>query len=92
MPTEGANSISELDIANPSSVAPAGEGDDHIRMLKEVLTASFPALNGLIEDVLVDLEVLLELFDLSRALLEAFFEVFQFLGQLCPAWAPFRVG
>jgi hypothetical protein len=48
MPTEGATNISELDKNNPSSTAPAGEGDDHLRMIKDVLLASFPALDGLI--------------------------------------------
>jgi hypothetical protein len=50
MPTEAATSISELDKNNPSSTAPAGEGDDHLRMLKDVLLASFPALDGLISN------------------------------------------
>jgi len=48
MPIEGAGSISELDPVNPDSNAPAGEGDDQLRQLKEVLLASFPALDGLI--------------------------------------------
>jgi hypothetical protein len=50
MPTEGATNISELDKNNPSSTAPAGEGDDHLRMIKDVLTVSFPALDGLISN------------------------------------------
>ena len=54
MPTEGASTISELDIANPASNAPAGEGDDHLRMIKEVLVASFPGLNGLISNSVAD--------------------------------------
>ena len=48
MPIEGAGSISELDPNNPDSNAPAGEGDDQLRQLKEILLASFPALDGLI--------------------------------------------
>lgn len=54
MPTEGASSISGLDATNPASTAPAGEGDDHLRMLKDVLLASFPALDGLIRNDLGD--------------------------------------
>ena len=54
MPTEGASNISELDSANPASDAPAGEGDDHLRMIKDVLLASFPALDGLISNAVGD--------------------------------------
>jgi hypothetical protein len=54
MPTEGATNIAGLDPANPSSTAPAGEGDDHLRMIKEVLLASFPALDGLISNAAGD--------------------------------------
>ncbi len=48
MATEGAGSIKELDPNNPGSNAPAGEGDDHLRMIKDVVKVSFPELDGLI--------------------------------------------
>ena len=48
MPTEGAGSISELDKAAPTSAGPAGEIDDELRQLKDVLLASFSALDGAI--------------------------------------------
>ena len=51
MPTEGASTISELTPASPTAAGPAGEGDDELRQLKTVLVASFPALDGLIENV-----------------------------------------
>ena len=50
MPTEGANSISDLNSSAPTSAGPAGEGDDELRQLKAVLLASFPALDGLISN------------------------------------------
>lgn len=50
MATEGATNISELDKAAPAGNAPAGEADDHLRMIKDVLLASFPALDGLISN------------------------------------------
>lgn len=44
MPTESATYISQLDAAQPVVNAPAGEGDDHLRLLKLVLQAQFPNL------------------------------------------------
>lgn len=54
MTVESASNISQLDSANPGSLAPAGEGDDHLRLIKEVLLASFPALDGLISNSAAD--------------------------------------
>ena len=50
MPTEGASTIKDLDPANPTRQSPAGEMADHLRMLKDVLQASFPELDGLIRN------------------------------------------
>lgn len=44
MPTESATYISQLDATQPVVNAPAGEGDDHLRLLKLVLQAQFPNL------------------------------------------------
>jgi hypothetical protein len=46
MPLESANTITELNILNPVSGDVKGEGDDHLRLLKKVLKATFPNSNG----------------------------------------------
>ena len=46
MSTEAATFISDLDSTNPSGTQGAGFGDDHLRMLKAVLQASFPNITG----------------------------------------------
>ena len=81
MPTEGASSIKDLDPDNPTRQAPAGEAADHLRMIKDVLLASFPALDGLIRNDLgdgtagdtnpPDAETFSQLFTLARQANEA---------------------
>lgn len=46
MPLESASFISSLDPANPYPTDRAGQGDDHIRLIKAALIATFPKLNG----------------------------------------------
>ena len=46
MSTEAATFISDLDSTNPQGTQGAGFGDDHLRMLKAVLQASFPSITG----------------------------------------------
>lgn len=42
MPVEAAGFVAELNASNPPSGDPVGQGDDHIRLLKDVLKATFP--------------------------------------------------
>lgn len=46
MPLETATFISQLVAANPTSTDLASQGDDHIRLLKQVLKSTFPSLEG----------------------------------------------
>lgn len=49
MTVESASYISQLNAALPSAAGagdPVGEGDDHLRLLKAVLKATFPAMSG----------------------------------------------
>lgn len=46
MPIEAATYISTLDASNPPSTDLLAEGDDHLRLLKSVLKASFPNITG----------------------------------------------
>lgn len=46
MPVESATYISQLDQTNPDGSAPKAEGDDHLRLLKSTLKATFPAFVG----------------------------------------------
>ncbi|MBB6253015.1 tail fiber protein [Nitrospirillum iridis] len=46
MPLESASYVTGLDAANPYPTDPTAQGDDHIRMLKAVLLATFPKLSG----------------------------------------------
>ena len=46
MPLESATYISDLDSANPAATDLLSQGDDHIRLLKAVLKATFPNING----------------------------------------------
>lgn len=46
MPLETASFISDLNVSNPSSTDRIAQGDDHIRLLKATLRATFPALAG----------------------------------------------
>lgn len=46
MPLETAAYIDGLNPANPTSTDPAAQGDDHIRLLKTALKATFPNITG----------------------------------------------
>lgn len=46
MAIESASFISDLNTSNPPGSDPVGQADDHIRLLKSVLKATFPNLTG----------------------------------------------
>lgn len=46
MPLETAQYIHQLNPANPSGADPLKQGDDHIRLLKAAIQATFPNLTG----------------------------------------------
>jgi hypothetical protein len=46
LPIETAAYISDLNAANPPDADPVGQADDHIRLIKGVLKATFPNLTG----------------------------------------------
>lgn len=46
MPIESATYISQLAESNPASADPAAQGDDHIRLIKQVLKNTFPNLSA----------------------------------------------
>lgn len=46
MPLETATYISDLEPSNPAGTDQLAQGDDHIRMLKAVLQATFPNITG----------------------------------------------
>jgi hypothetical protein len=48
MALEVATTINQLDPANPTSVDPKSQGDDHLRLLKSVLKATFPNVTGVV--------------------------------------------
>lgn len=46
MPIESATNISQLNTAYPASTDGVKEGDDHIRLIKQVLQSTFPNITG----------------------------------------------
>lgn len=46
MPLEVANNITQLDRTSPRRAELVSEGDDHIRLIKSVLLAAFPNIDG----------------------------------------------
>lgn len=46
MPVESATYVNQLVSTNPPSTDPTGQGDDHLRLIKAALVASFPAISG----------------------------------------------
>lgn len=46
MPLEAATYIDDLVVTNPAATDGSGQGDDHIRLIKSVLQATFPAITG----------------------------------------------
>lgn len=56
MGLEAATYISQLNPTNPvGAVDPVGQGDDHLRLIKSVLQASFPNINGAVTVTLANL-------------------------------------
>jgi hypothetical protein len=46
MPIESATYIHQLETANPAGTDPRADGDNHIRLIKQVLKATFPNVQG----------------------------------------------
>ena len=46
MPIESASNISELNAANPLSTDSVSQADDHIRLIKSAIKATFPNINA----------------------------------------------
>lgn len=53
MGLEIATYISDLNPANPATSDPLAQGDDHIRLMKAALKASFPLVNGALNATMV---------------------------------------
>lgn len=51
MAVENATYISDLVESNPVATDPAAAGDDHIRMIKDVLKETFPSADGVLMSV-----------------------------------------
>lgn len=49
MALESATFINQLVASNPNGADPKGQGDDHLRMIKAVLKATFPNLTGAVQ-------------------------------------------
>lgn len=58
MGLEVATYISDLNAAYPTSSDPKSQGDDHIRILKSALKATFPNINGVVLVSLAELNKL----------------------------------
>src|SRR5210317_1298919 len=58
MTVESASHIDELVPANPAAGGPAGEGDDHIRLLKTVLQTDFPNVDAPVTATVAQLNAL----------------------------------
>lgn len=46
MALESATYINQLVASNPLGTDDVSQGDDHLRLIKEVLQSSFPTING----------------------------------------------
>jgi len=46
MSVESATYVNQLDSSKPASGDPRSEGDDHIRLLKSTIQATFPNITG----------------------------------------------
>lgn len=46
MPLESATYISSLDASNPAGTDPKSQGDDHLRLIKSAIKATFPNVSG----------------------------------------------
>jgi hypothetical protein len=45
---ESGNCISDLDSSNPAATDEVSRADDHLRLIKSVLKASFPHVSGVV--------------------------------------------
>lgn len=50
--------ISDLNIANPTPSDSPGEADDHMRLIKSTIKATFPSINGAVNTTQAELNVL----------------------------------
>jgi hypothetical protein len=48
MSLESATYISDLVVTNPTSSDPKSQGDDHLRLLKSTIKATFPSITGIV--------------------------------------------
>ena len=58
MTIESATYLDDLDPANPGSTDAKGEGDDHIRLVKQVLQTTFPNVNAAVNPTPTELNYL----------------------------------
>jgi len=58
MAVETATTINQLDATKPGSSDPKSEGDDHIRLLKSTIKATFPNITGAVTPSHADLNVI----------------------------------
>lgn len=58
MPVENANLIHQLVPANPTGQDPRSEGDNHLRLLKAVLQATFPNIEDVIQASAAEINLL----------------------------------
>jgi len=54
MSVESATYITQLSTANPAAGDPRSQGDDHLRLIKSVLTSSFPNVDGPLDASMID--------------------------------------
>jgi len=59
MALETGTYISDLVATNPTAADPKSQGDDHLRLIKSTLQATFPHINGAVTLTLADLNALL---------------------------------
>lgn len=72
MPIENANFVNQLNSANPPGTDVRSEGDDHLRLVKKVLLATFPNIDGTVS---VSPENLNQLDGLAENLADALLEL-----------------
>lgn len=58
MSLEAATYINTLDASNPTATDPKSQGDDHIRLVKSVLKATFPNVSGAVTATQTEINLL----------------------------------
>lgn len=58
MALETATFISDLNALNPTSTDPKSQGDDHLRLLKSTIKASFPNISGAVNATHAELNLM----------------------------------